>query len=116
MSNSNLITLKYISVCQSCKENFNSGINAPFLLKCGHFFCKFCLENNYTDEQGRLYCPDDGIIANNLSELRLLTNLIIDKTKNVTERLEEDEVNKFFKNIFTKFKLKIFIVFFLFSK
>lgn len=88
--NSNLITLKYISVCQCCKNNFNSGKNTPYLLKCGHFFCKFCLENNYTDEEGKVYCPEDGCMAKNISELRLLNNLIIDKTKEENEeKLDE---------------------------
>jgi hypothetical protein len=77
--NSQLITLKYISVCQCCKENFNSNLNIPYLLKCGHFFCKTCLENNFTEEDGQIFCPDDGIVANSLRDLKLLNNLILDK-------------------------------------
>lgn len=77
-----MITLKYISVCQCCKENFNSNTNIPFLLKCGHFFCRSCLINNFTEEDGTIICPDDGAIANSLKDLKLLNNLIIDKTIN----------------------------------
>jgi len=87
--------LKYISVCQCCKNNFNSGKNTPFLLKCGHFFCKLCLENNYTDEEGKIYCPEDGCIAKNFSELRLLTNLINDRNKEDTlDRNDDVKINK----------------------
>jgi hypothetical protein len=96
-TNSNLITLKFISVCQCCKNNFNSGKNTPYLLKCGHFFCKYCLENNYTDEEGKVYCPEDGCIAKNISELRLLNNLIIDKNREENnEKIEE--VNSIFSS------------------
>ena len=77
---SNLVTLKYISVCQSCKENFNSSSNVPFLLKCGHFFCRSCLENHFTEEDGSIFCPDDGLVANNLNELKLLNNLIVERS------------------------------------
>ncbi len=80
--------MKYISICQSCKNDFNSGKNIPYLLKCGHFFCKYCLENNYTDEEGKIYCPEDGCVAKNISELRLLTNLILEKGN---ENLEKNE-------------------------
>jgi hypothetical protein len=76
----NLKTLKYISVCQSCKENFNSNPNIPYLFKCGHFFCMVCIVNHYTDDEGRIFCPDDGLIAVNIKELKMLSNLIVDRS------------------------------------
>jgi hypothetical protein len=79
-SMSNLITLKYISVCQCCKENFNSNSNVPFLLKCGHFFCRSCIMNNFTEDDGQVFCPDDGAVARSISDLKLLNNLIINRT------------------------------------
>lgn len=79
-SASQLITLKYISVCQCCKNNFNSSLNIPYLLKCGHFFCRTCLMNYFTEEDGRIFCPDDGIVANSIRDLKLLNNLILDRT------------------------------------
>ena len=81
---SNLITLKYISVCQCCKETFNADLNIPYLLKCGHFFCKECLVNNFTHDNGQLECPEDGTLANSLNDLTLLNNLII-SSKNGNE-------------------------------
>jgi len=72
----NLITLNYISVCQYCKENFNSVKNVPYLLKCGHFFCKSCILNNFTNKKNQIICPDDGSKASSLSELKILNNLI----------------------------------------
>jgi hypothetical protein len=75
---SNLITLKYISVCQACKENFNSGINVPYLMKCKHFFCKECIINHFTDENEHIICPDDGPVGTNFNDLILLNNLILE--------------------------------------
>ena len=45
-----LVTLKFISICQFCKNNFNSTVHLPYLLKCGHFFCLKCIKENFTDE------------------------------------------------------------------
>ena len=73
-----LITLNYISICQCCKNPFNSTINIPYLFKCGHFFCKKCIEEQFTDEEG-IKCPNDGLIAYSIKELKLLNNLITDK-------------------------------------
>lgn len=85
-----LMKLQYISVCQACKENFNSSVNVPYLLKCGHFFCRNCIIYGLTDEEGRINCPDDGIVANKLSELKLLSNLIFDEQQeNADEKLND---------------------------
>ena len=73
-----LITLKFISICQCCKNAFNSTINIPYLFKCGHFFCKKCIDENFTDEEG-IKCPNDGLVAYSINELKLLNNLITDK-------------------------------------
>ena len=73
-----LITLNYISICQCCKNPFNSTINIPYLFKCGHFFCKKCIEEQFTDEEG-IKCPNDGLVAYSIKELKLLNNLITDK-------------------------------------
>ena len=73
-----LITLNYISICQCCKNQFNSNINIPYLFKCGHFFCKKCIEEQFTDEEG-IKCPNDGLIGYSIKELKLLNNLITDK-------------------------------------
>lgn len=72
-----LIPLKYLSICQCCKEPFNSSINLPYLFSCGHFFCKLCIRDNFTDEEG-IKCPSDGLVANSLAQLKVLTNLIND--------------------------------------
>ncbi len=82
----NLLRLEYISVCQFCKENFNSDIYVPLLFKCGHFFCRLCIENNFTDNNGKIHCPTDGIIASSIKDLKLLGNLIMDKSNPDTNR------------------------------
>jgi hypothetical protein len=79
-ASNNLKTLQYISICQSCRENFNSTDNIPYLFKCGHFFCMLCIANHYTDEEGRVFCPDDGLVAGGVKELKVLTNLIVDRS------------------------------------
>ena len=73
-----LITLNYISICQCCKNPFDSMVHIPYLFRCGHFFCKQCIEDNFTDEEG-IKCPNDGLVAYSLSNLKLLNNLITDK-------------------------------------
>ena len=74
-----LVTLKYISVCQCCKNQFDSKNHLPYLFKCGHFFCKECIDEQFTDEEG-IKCPIDGLIAKSFKEFKLLNNLITDKT------------------------------------
>jgi len=73
-----LVTLKYISICQYCKNSFDSKTHLPYLFKCGHFFCKECIEEQFTDEEG-IKCPIDGLIAQSIKEFKLLNNLITDK-------------------------------------
>ena len=74
-----LVTLKFISICQFCKNNFDSNLHLPYLLKCGHFFCLKCIKENFTDEEG-IKCPNDGLVALSVKELKLLNNLITDKS------------------------------------
>ena len=78
-----LVTLNFLSICQCCKNSFNSKENLPYLFKCGHFFCKQCIIDQFTDEEG-IKCPNDGLIANSISDLKILNNFITDKT--VTQR------------------------------
>ena len=85
-----LVTLKFISICQCCKFAFDSIEHLPYLLKCGHFFCKKCLEENFTDNEG-IKCPIDGLVAHSIKELKLLNNLIIDK--NVPTQRDNDKKN-----------------------
>lgn len=75
-----LITLNFISICQCCKNKFDSINNLPYLLKCGHFFCINCIKQYFTDETG-IVCPSDGLVAKSIKELKLLKNLIIDSKK-----------------------------------
>ena len=74
-----IVTLNFLSICQWCKNSFNSVDNIPYLLKCGHFFCKQCILNQFTDEEG-IKCPNDGFVANSISDLKILNNFITDKT------------------------------------
>ena len=73
-----LITLNFLSICQCCKNQFNSTKNIPYLFKCGHFFCKQCIEEQFTDDEG-IKCPNDGLVGKYLSELKILNNFITDK-------------------------------------
>ena len=76
--------MKYISVCQYCNESFNKHTNIPFLLKCGHFFCKQCIEGIFTDKRTKnIYCPKDNVIvAKSFKDLKLLKNFIYDENMN----------------------------------
>ena len=90
-----LITLKYVSICQCCKNSFDSEKHLPYLFKCGHFFCKECIEEQFTDEEG-IKCPIDGLIAKTIKEFKLLNNLIIDKT--IPSQRNENENNNLNNN------------------
>ena len=89
-----LVTLKFISICQFCKSAFDSTIHLPYLLKCGHFFCSKCIKDHFTDEEG-IKCPNDGLVALSIKELKILNNLITDKNiptqRDKKEALESDE-------------------------
>jgi len=107
-----LVTLKFISICQFCKNNFNSTIHLPYLLKCGHFFCLKCIKENFTDEEG-IKCPNDGLVALSVKELKLLNNLITDKTlpsqrgtKDIEDNININGINNDEK-IYTKNSCKI---------
>ena len=89
-----LVTLKFISICQYCKNSFNSTIYLPYLLKCGHFFCLKCIKEHFTDEEG-IKCPNDGLVALSIKELKILNNLITDKNvptqRGKQEKIESEE-------------------------
>ena len=74
-----LVTLKYVSICQSCKNSFDNKKHIPYLFKCGHFFCKECIQEQFTDEEG-IKCPIDGVIAQKINEFKILNNLMNEQT------------------------------------
>ena len=86
-----LVTLKFISICQYCKNPFNSTIYLPYLFKCGHFFCSKCIKEHFTDEEG-IKCPNDGLVALSIKELKVLNNLITDKDVPTQRNQRENEV------------------------
>ena len=98
-----LISLKFLSKCQCCQNIFNDRINIPYLFKCGHFFCKKCIEENFTDEEG-IKCPNDGLVAYSLKELKILNNLINDN-----KYIESSNRNEIFCHIHKEQKLTHFI-------
>ena len=74
----NLISMNSFSVCQCCNKEFDSKKNIPYLLKCNHFFCKTCLENYFTDEEG-IKCPIDGLVGKSLNDIKILNNFMENK-------------------------------------
>ena len=86
-----LVTLKFISICQYCKNAFNSTIHLPYLLKCGHFFCLKCIKEHFTDEEG-IKCPNDGLVALSIKELKILNNLITDKNIPTQRDKKENDI------------------------
>ena len=75
----NLISMNSFSVCQCCNKEFDSKKNIPYLLKCNHFFCKTCLENYFTDEEG-IKCPIDGLVGKSLNDIKIMNNFTDKKT------------------------------------
>ena len=99
-----LVTLNFLSICQCCKDPFNSNDCIPFLFKCGHFFCKKCILEQFIDDEG-IKCPNDGLVAKSISELKILNNFITDKT--VTQRTNNS--NTIYCNIHKGQKLTHYI-------
>ena len=90
----NLISMNSFSVCQCCNKEFDSKKNIPYLLKCNHFFCKTCLENYFTDEEG-IKCPIDGLVGKSLNDIKILTNFMENKNneKKVNNKISNNKKN-----------------------
>ena len=68
------ISMDSLQLCQCCNKGFNKE-KIPFLLKCNHIFCKKCLEEYFTDEEG-IKCPIDGLVGRSLSDIKILYKFI----------------------------------------
>ena len=78
-------------ICQCCNKEFDSNKKIPFLLKCNHIFCKKCLENYFTDEEG-IKCPIDGLMGKSINDIKIL-NISSDLYNNNTNE-ESLNINK----------------------
>ena len=84
----------FSKICHCCNKEFDMENKIPFLLKCNHIFCKKCLENYFTNEEG-IKCPIDGLIGKSISDIQLL-NFIpeSEKTNSTNEYKINDRRNK----------------------
>ena len=71
IDNEKKIDLKNIKTCQCCNKKFDSNIRIPYLLECNHIFCKNCLINYFSDEEG-IKCPIDGLVGKSLNDLKAI--------------------------------------------
>jgi hypothetical protein len=85
------------SVCQCCNKEFDSKKNIPYLLKCNHFFCKTCLENYFTDEEG-IKCPIDGLVGKSLNDIKIMKNYVDNNKKNDINNNNKNSMNNNKKN------------------
>ena len=92
LSNNNMMSLNFISICQTCRINFNSTKYLPLSFKCGHFFCKNCIIMNYTESNYRVCCPVDGNTEDSINYMKVLKNLILDISTELTDN--KDLINK----------------------
>ena len=65
------IDMKKIKTCQCCNKKFDSNNRIPYLLECNHVFCKNCLINYFSDEEG-IKCPIDGLMGKSLNDLKTI--------------------------------------------
>ena len=86
----NFISMNTLKLCQCCNKVFNKEKNIPFLLKCNHIFCKKCLENYFTDEEG-IKCPIDDLVGKSLSDIKILYNFL--DSKNSTSNSTNNNIN-----------------------
>ena len=68
-----IMTMNSFHLCQCCNKEFDTKVNIPYVLKCNHFFCKTCLENYFTDEEG-IKCPIDGLVGKTLDDIQILSD------------------------------------------
>ena len=78
------IYMKNIKTCQCCNKKFDSNIRIPYLLECNHIFCKNCLINYFSDEEG-IKCPIDGLVGKSLNDL---------KTINIKSKFHKKNIKK----------------------
>ena len=93
----NIISMNSFSVCQCCNKEFDSKKNIPYLLKCNHFFCKTCLENYFTDEEG-IKCPIDGLVGKSLNDIKIMKNYVDNNKKNDINNNNKNSMNNNKKN------------------
>lgn len=86
-----IINKNFISICQCCKNKFDSKKFLPYLFKCGHFFCLQCINKYFTEETG-IFCPSDGQVAKSINELKLLENLIEESEKKPNETKDKKDL------------------------
>ena len=84
----------FSKICHCCNKEFDMENQIPFLLKCNHIFCKKCLENYFTNEEG-IKCPIDGLMGKSISDIQLL-NIIpeSEKTNSNSEYKINNQRNK----------------------
>ena len=88
----NFISLNSLSKCQQCNNAFDNHHHLPFLFKCGHFFCKTCIETYFTAKTG-IVCPIDGPTAKSLSDLTILDKLVAPEATTVGQTQPQQEYN-----------------------
>ena len=77
----NLNFINSLEICQCCNKKFDIRKKIPFLLKCNHIFCKKCLENYFSDEEG-IKCPIDGLMGKSFSDLKKLNISTMNENNN----------------------------------
>ena len=87
-----LLTLNNLSICQLCKNIFDNKAHIPYLLRCGHFFCKSCILNELINSEKKIFCPNHGNVASSIKELKILSNLICNKEEK-KQNNEESKLN-----------------------
>ena len=106
-----IMSMNSFNVCQCCNKEFDSNNNMPYVLKCNHFFCKNCLENYFTDEEG-IKCPMDGLVGKSMNDIKILTTTEkydkesnnISQTKNHLSSSNNTEQKNINKNKEKKYK------------
>jgi hypothetical protein len=75
--------MEEILKCKLCNCSYNTEERQPYIIKCGHTFCKFCISGKQDD----LLCPLCGISLSFLFENCILNKIV------------EEMLEKFCENI-----------------
>ena len=98
MANNNMINkthLQEILKCDLCNQYYDSEIHIPMVAKCGHTFCKNCLQQKRHKENYSLNCPIDNI-SNALNFETSIRNI---KIEDILIKILNCEINQ---KVYTK--------------
>ena len=68
-------------ICKVCNESFDSSTRIPYILRCGHTFCKPCLDRSFATK-GQFACLNCFFVSHDPGE-KIINHIINDRSSYV---------------------------------